>query len=179
MTGKSHLSDLGNEERMLLCNLPYRVGIWMSHSDDESGEEDDVREMRALEKTLTALAKADNTPPFVQEILNETLSHRAHWQEWADLSFDILADCEKAVVCLEKNVSKEDRRAYKKTLIKIASQVGGAYGEFGESFQEESFFNRLLKKVKGESNADFMNISAAEEAALQRMVAALHLKDDG
>ena len=181
MVGKSHLSDMSNDDRLLLYGLPYRVGIWMSHSDDEGGEDDDVQEAKALEKAIGDLAKAERVTPFVREVFLETLNHKGYWEEWTARSFDVLGDCERAVAVLEKHVSQEDRYLYKKALVNIASKVAGAHGEFGEGFTGEGLFdqiwNKLKSKLSGDKPADFMNTSAAEEASLHRLVTALHLKD--
>lgn len=183
MVGKSHLTDMSNDDRLLLYGLPYRVGIWMSHSDDEGGEDDDIQESKALEKAIGNLSKAETVTPFIREVFHETLNHKGYWEEWAAKSFDVLGDCERAVSVLEKHVSKEDRYLYKRALVNIASKVAGAHGEFGEGFTEEGFmdrlWNKLVKKLNHNKSADFMNISAAEDAALIRLATALHLEDKG
>ena len=181
MTGKSHLSDLTNEERDLIIGLPYRVGVWMGNAEDEGGDEDDAREMVALEKILADLAKMEKVPAFVRELLKETLSRRERWPDWADDTFDILPDCKKAVDVLEAKSGKADRSNFKKTLKKIALQVAGAYGEFGDFDNDEGkgFVGRLIGKIKGADKAeDFMNISPGEEEALRNLAEVLG-KSDG
>ena len=180
MTGKSHLSDLTNEERDLIIGLPYRVGVWMGNAEDEGGDEDDAREMAALEKILADLAKVEKVPAFVRELLNETLSCRDRWPDWADDTFDILPDCKKAVGVLEAKVAKADRNNFKKALKKIAFQVAGAYGEFGDFDKDEGkgFVGRLIGKIKGPDKAeDFMNISPGEEEALRSLAEVLGAGD--
>ena len=44
------------EESLLIIALPYKVGVWMSHTDDVEGELDDEREMKALEHILKSIA---------------------------------------------------------------------------------------------------------------------------
>lgn len=178
----SALSEMNPEDRGLLIGLPYRVGIWMSHADDEDGEADDVREMKALEHVIRSIARVHEESPFVQEVARATLEHRDHWQKWADHSFDILSDCEKVIMVLKANVNDNDLKNYRSTLLKIAETVAAAYGEFGMgAYDEETaglggFLNKVVGKFRGEEQTDgFMNISPAEEAALERLRTAMRL----
>ena len=180
----SQLSELQPEERGLLIGLPYRVGVWMSHSDDESGEADDIKEMKALEHIIKSIAKVHEQSAFVQEVAQETVSRKEKWETWAAHSFDILGDCEKAMAVLKRAVPANDLKDYRNTLINIAETVAAAYGEFGMGAEEDetsfgSFLNKVVGKFKGEAQeADFMNISPAEDDALTRLKMALRLEED-
>jgi len=182
MTGKTHLSDLSNEERTLIVGLPYRVGMWVSQSEDDGGESDDEREAAALEKTLHGLAKAEKVPVFVREVLGETLAHQNLWPEWAEDTFRILPDCERAVKILDEKCSKSDRNNFKKALKRIAVSVAGAYGEYGDfdGDSDKGMIGRFISKIKGSQGKaeDFMNISPGEEDALRNLSAALRTDDD-
>ena len=64
-------------------------------------------------------------------------------------------------------------------LVEIATSVAQAYGEFGvEEEQDEGFFSGLMKKIAGgisdggEANHP-MNVSAAEDSAIERIKNAL------
>lgn len=178
MTGKSHLSDMSHEERELVIGLPCRVGVWMAHAEDEGGEKDDARETAALEKNIGGLAKSEKVPAFVRELLKETLARRGQWAEDAG---DVLSDCARAVKILDEKCGKADRNNFKRALKKIAYQVAGAHGEFGDFDADEGkgVFGRLLGKIGGGAKADdFMNISPGEEEALRALAAALHTDDD-
>ena len=181
MSGKSHLSDLTQEERELVIGLPYRVGVWVSNAEDEGGDKDDAREMAALEKILSDLKKAEKVPVFVRDLLTETMTQRDLWPAWTEATLDILPDCEKAVKILDAKTGKTDRNNFKKTLKRIAFQVAGAHGEFGDFDADEGkgFLGRVIGKMKsGAKTDDFMNISAGEEDALRALAATLHM-DDG
>jgi len=174
----SILNEMQPEERGLLVGLPYRVGVWMSHADDEAGETDDIREMKALEHIIQSIATVHERSDFVQDVARQTLAKRDKWEIWANHSFDILADCEKAVSVLKNTVNDNDLKNYRLVLLNIAETVAAAYGEFGMEADEEGVLSGFLGKVVGKFKAsdaedDFMNISPAEDAALQRLKAAL------
>lgn len=181
----SVFGDLQSEDRDLLIGLLYRAGVWMSHSDDETGEADDVREMKALEHIIKSIASVHEQSEFVQDIARETISKKEQWPIWTNQSFDILGDCEKGVAVLKSNVNDNDLKAYRKTLVHIAETVAAAYGEFGMGADEDEsalsgFLGKVVGKLKGESqeDADFMNISPAEDEALVRLKTALRFGDD-
>lgn len=180
MSGKSHLSDISREDRDLIVSLPYRVGVWMSHAEDEGGEVDDRREMKTLERILTDIAKAEKVPVFVRELLDETISRRDRWPGWKESSFDVLPDCVRAVKILTANAGKADGNNFRRALKKIAASVAGAHGEFGFEEPRASLLRRLCGGLcsRKERAADFMNISAAEQDAMRRLVAALGRDDD-
>jgi len=173
------LAELEPEDRGLLIGLPYRVGVWMSHADDEGGEGDDAYEFRALEQIVRSVAKVHASSVFVQDVAQETLKRKEKWPLWAKHSFDILADCEKAVAVLKKNATAHDLRDYRKTIINIAETVAAAHGEFGMEVPHEDsklsgFLNKVIDCLKGEGEGiNFMNISPAEEEALERLRVAL------
>ena len=152
----------------------------MGNAEDEGGDKDDAQEMAALEKILNRMAKAENVPVFVRELLKETLSHRDRWPSWAEDTLDIIPDCARAVKILDVKAGKADRSNFKKAVKKIAYQVAGAHGEFGDDTGSgNGFFSRLLGKIKaGGKTEDFMNISPGEEEALRALAAALHADDD-
>ena len=174
----SALNELQPEVRGLIIGLPYRVGVWISHADDEDGEADDKKEMKALEHIIKSIAHVHESSTFVQEVAQQTLQRKDQWEIWANHSFDILADCEKAVAALKAHINDNDLKDYRKTIVNIAETVASAYGEFGMGAEDESvlsgFLGKVVGKLKGEEDeADFMNISPAEEAALERLKTAL------
>lgn len=172
-------SEMKPEDRGLLIGLPYRVGIWMSHADDEDGEGDDSRELKALEHIIRSIARAHDDNSIIDEIAQETLKRKEKWPVWAKHSFDILGDCQKAVAVLKSNAGAGDLRDYRKALVHIAEAVAAAHGEFGMDIPHEesrlsAFLTKVVDRIKGEGEeADFMNISPAEEDALIRLKTAL------
>lgn len=181
----SQLETYLPEERNLVAGLLYRAGVWMSNTDDVSGELDDEREMKALEHILTAFAKKQDGSAFVRETAQAALDSRDYWEEWAARSFDILADCEKAVSVIKQHGNRDDLRSYKATLMEIATIVAQAHGEFGDfDDDEEEGFGAMIGKFIGKfsgmakDDADHpMNVSPAEGSALERLALALRVKE--
>lgn len=174
MGAPDFLSTLNDDERKLVVSIPYRVGIWVSYADDEGGENDDQNETKALGKVFKDISRSKNLPPFIADVLDEIESAQDRWPEWEAAASDTLGDCTRVLVLLESRASAADNSNYKKLLKKIAYRVAGAHGEFGEAEASGGIFARLLKKLKPSAQAeDFMNISPAEEEALQNLARTL------
>ncbi len=175
------LPDATPEERELIVGLPYRVGVWIASAEDEGGETDDAREAHALEKIIAAAAKSANAPPFVSAVMQETLINKKSWPVWAEQSFDIFPDCKKAVMLLQGHVSAPELRAYKVALMRVATSVAGAHGEFGAGEEETGLFGKVVAGLSAlaggrKENSSFMNVSSAEESALSDLASTLGLK---
>jgi hypothetical protein len=169
------LNKMEKEERELIVSLPYRVGVWIGHADDEEGSADDRREHRTVEKILHRFAGQIERYPFISAVLRETLAQKECWERWAGDSLDVLPDCEKALAIVRKTGSSEAVINYRKILMKIANDVAGAHGEFGE-FESEGGFTKLISGFFGSKRDDFMNISPSEDEALERLAGVLRLK---
>jgi hypothetical protein len=173
----SQLAAFTPEDAELLISLPYRVGINVSHTEDEEGEVDDEREMEALEACIKQIARLHEASPLVSEVAREILRRKDHWMRWSQGAFNVAPDCEKALRVLKPVVSAQEFKSYKKMLIEVASSVAQAYGEFGEVREKKGFFGRVMEKVVGSfANDDKnhpMNVSAAEDTAIGLIQAAL------
>ena len=175
------LSDLSQEDRERIVSLPYRVGVWISYTDDEEGEVDDIREMKVLEAVIRSIAQLHESSEFVQQVARETLRRRDDWSRWSQGCFDILPECQQTIGFLKNAVNDNDLKDYKATLVEIATVVAQAYGEFGDfdDEKEEGFsamIGRFVGKLSGLSSKDAdhpMNVSATEDTALSRLIAVL------
>jgi hypothetical protein len=176
------LSSFTPEDAEILVSLPYKVGVWVSHADDEEGDADDERENKALESCIRAIAKLHEDKPLIAEIMAETLRRRAGWSAWYEGSFHVLHDIPKAVAAMRSKATSADFKNYRGALMEIAAAVARAYGEFGhfDEAQTEGFFSKIAKGFKSHDNADHpMNVSAAEDSALSRLAAALRDGEKG
>lgn len=175
----SALSELQPEEQELVISLPYRAGVWISNTDDAEGDDDDEKELKTLETIIKAYAKKVENYPFISEVMQATLSNQQRWDSWAADSFDIIPDCEKAVTLLKSNINKQALKNYRMVLYKVASEVAGAADEFDADGTDEDGLVGKLKGllVKSKKQEGFMNISPAEDAALQRLKEALTTED--
>lgn len=49
-----YLENFSKEQQDFLVALPYRVGLWISATDDTGGHESDAVEKQALEQVIVA-----------------------------------------------------------------------------------------------------------------------------
>ena len=177
----SQLSSFAPEDVDLIVSLPYRVGINVSHAEDEEGEQDDELEMRALEACIREVGKIHEDSPFLIEISKEIMNRKDMWPQWSQGTFNIAPDCEKVVEVLKPVVSEKELKDYKRMILEVATSVAEAYGEFGDAQEEKGFFGALMSKVvSGFANDDNnhpMNVSAAEDTAISKIKAALTKAD--
>lgn len=182
----SELEVFSDDEVELLASVMYKVGVWVSHADDEEGEEDDILEMKALGACIRAVAKKYDGPGLVDDIAREVLARQDQWEDWADYSFNVLPDVERAVSVLKAKGTAQDVKNYKAALVETGTTVAQAYGEFGQFDEDDEsggVFGALLGKITGgfaalgaDDKDHPMNVSAAEDEVLGRLKAAL--KDD-
>lgn len=178
----SELSVFSPEEIDLLARVLFKVGAWVSYADDEDGEEDDALEMKALSACIRAVAKKYDGPGLVDDIARETLKRQADWEAWADESFHVLSECRQALDLLKARAAERDVKNYKAALMEVGTTVARAYGEFGECGDDDEggVFGALLGKItsgfsglSGEDKNHPMNVSAAEDSALEELRALL------
>ena len=176
------LSSFTPEEADLIVSLPYRVGMNVSYSEDEGGELDDALEMKALEAKLRDVSQKADDGSLVKEIADTTLDSKDKWEAWSQGVFNIEPLCEKAVVSLKTKANTDEVKGYISMCIEVAGGVAQAYGEFGDDDQEESTgiigkimeeISKVMPSVKGQEAHHPMNISAAEDSAIERISAAL------
>lgn len=141
----SQLDNLTAEDQELIISLPYRVGIWLSHADDEGGEGDDEQEMATLESILDKIAQTHQRSAFVRDVIGRTVTARDKWPEWEGRVFTIEEDAKKAMSCLVGVLDEKDWKTYRGMLVHIGRSVAESYGEFGEedADDEEGFSARF------------------------------------
>lgn len=180
----STLADFSDEERALLVCLPYKVGVFIGHADDVEGEQDDDREMAALETCIRAIAGLHADKPFTSEVFAQTLAMKDEWAGWAAQSWHVPDEARAAVASLRARASEGTLKNYRAALMEIATTVAQAHGEFGQFDEDEDtsggIFGGLVSKITqglarlGEDDADHpMNISASEGGALSQLREAL------
>ncbi len=175
----TQLSDFSPEEVGSIVALPYRVGLNVSYAEDEDGEQDDELEMRALEACIRAISK--NKTGLVAEIASEIMNRKAEWSKWSGGVFNIEPLCKQALMTLQSKASEDEVKAYVRMNIEVAHSVAQAYGEFGEEQPDPGFFGKIMGSIVERMNSDEsshpMNVSAAEESAIERIKSALRLSE--
>tara|TARA_R110001592_G_scaffold20926_12_gene84691 strand:- start:3312 stop:3860 length:549 start_codon:yes stop_codon:yes gene_type:complete len=175
------LSFFTEEDVLSIISLPYRVGMHVSYAEDEDGEEDDEREMRALEVCIREIARVHEGEELTKEIAAEILNARDNWASWSEGVFNIEPLCEKAITALKTQAGKEEVKDYIKMTLDIATSVAQAYGEFGEEPEaEKGIFGKIIggivssvTSVSADDAKHPMNVSAAEDTAIANIAAAL------
>lgn len=170
------LNDFTKDEAELLVSLPYKTGMWISHSEDHDGDRDDADEDKSLAACLRHYAKLGEGKPFFAQVVKESLRREDKWAEWADQSFTLVQDIQKALPILRGKASDIEIKQFKRALMEIGTAVAQSSGEFSDDSGAEGFFSKILGKFSGLADHDAghpMNVSAAEDSALEKLRAAL------
>ncbi len=171
--------SLNAEERELVVSLPYRVGVWISLTDDVESGEDDGRESHVLTSVLQSMAKRTEKMPFTAAVLAETLSAKDRWKAWEDCNFQVPDDCRRAMALLQPHLDKTEFQNYRVALMQVAKSIAHAASELADGYEYKdsgSFLGKIasfFEKMGDSGKADPMNVSAAEDAALQELAEAL------
>jgi hypothetical protein len=179
----SIIAQFSASELELLASLPYKVGVYVSHADDEGGDDDDARELETLQSCIRTIAEQHSHVPLTAAIMEQTLDLKMQWASWEERSFNTPQDCRMAVSLLKGRITDDELKDFSGALIEIASSVAQAYGEFN-SFDDQTKksggFGALLKKFTGgfsdvsvQDGHHPMNISASEGGAIDELKDAL------
>ena len=183
----SFLDEISVDQRKLIVSLPFRVGLYISQSDETGGDESDDLEMEALDSIVTAYAQEVFGAETVQYVISETVARKGEWSGWSDDLDSIQSECYRAIDILADVVDDKEVTAFKRHLIEIGESVALAFREYGEN---TPFFDKMrmyLYYLKGKRHAkrfnynykqweQFINISLDERKALERVASALNMK---
>lgn len=120
--------SLTNKQRGLFVALPYRVGLWVSRSD-ESGADSEALEMQTLEALLTGYSEDCCQSELVDVVLKGTIERKAEWGSWQDKLDDVPAECREALSLLDSHIAPALVMSFKAALMDIALNVATAYNE--------------------------------------------------
>lgn len=172
------LTGLLPEDIDAVISLPVRVGVWMSHIDDEPGAIDDRRERLALEAALKHVSKDRSRAEFVREIAEECTLHRNRWDSWAGQSLVNMPDVESALKIAHRHAAPDEAEDYARMLYEMAEAVACAHGEFGTSPEDYTggLFGHLMDRIRARrQDRNALNISPAEQEGLERLRDAVKL----
>jgi hypothetical protein len=178
----TNLSNFTPDDRAFLIRMPYQVGLWMSHIEDEAGDADDVRELARLKLLVTTIARRKSDNEFMTDV----------FRSLADVIVDreLVVDTEETlteVIAAVRTVlavgNLAEAKAYAGAMLEIATAVARANLEepdYAATYeQHEGFLGKLTSQVgtlwgqiRATINAD-MNISPAEDTALTDLSAAI------
>lgn len=179
-----NLHELPDDTRRAIVRLPYRVGLYVSMSDQTGGSESDEAEMAALANVVTYYVEDFCKSEFAQGVMLETLRYKEDWPNWKDDIKTVPDDCRKVLDALSGRQDVKDIVAFKNNLLEIAIAVAMAYREFSSSEPWAERFrvylsvlmSKIKASLKGErtGSADqILNISRDEKAAINLLASTL------
>ena len=124
------LDQMSDEQRNVVVSLPYRVGLWVSESDQSGGEDSNEQELKTLDGLIQGFSGQVFGSELLQYIMADTVAKRDHWNEWAKTLSDVPDDCEKAVDILRSYADEKEVNAYVSRLMEIAEAVALAFREY-------------------------------------------------
>lgn len=183
-----HIKDLSFDEefKKKLIRLPYRIGFWLSQSDQTGGEESDELEQQALESVILSYGEDVCKSEFTQSVMEHTVALYEEWDKWDENIEDVPKECESIMYLLSTEVSPKSLNDFKSSLFEVAETVALAYRELEE--KETNFLDNLYMQIRiiqkkwdalvkrYEFSLDHvLNISPSEEEALRTLKGALRI----
>jgi hypothetical protein len=180
------LNTLSDQDKKVLIALPYRVGLFVSHSDSDGGEEAEDREIQTLNNILIEIQQDFCKSEIMQKILIETVAHKDQWASWNKNIEDVPDECTHAADLLVGLVEQQgDLMSVKETLVDIGVAVAMAFRESGNSgYPGESpvadavksmrnVLARFIPSLRVDDRFTHLNISRTERGALIKLHNAL------
>ncbi len=179
----SVLDKLSADQKTLIVSLPYRVGLWVSQSDDTGGDEASEKEHTALSNILDGFSQQVFGSELLQYIMNETVTRKHEWPQWEQRLDDVPKDSMAALDVLRDYVDGKEVNAYVIRLMEIGEAVAMAFSEYEDSSLGEKFsiyssyilyrLKARFKKQPSKSFDQFLNVSASERKALNALARSL------
>ncbi len=167
------------DEQNLLAGSVYKVGVWMSHIDDEGASSADEKERAALERILKKSAGKFSSHPIIAEIASEALRRKNYWAAWDLDAESALDDIAQGIKLLDGRLVDNEVKAYKELVMGVATYIAGAFDESQDDADDKGLWGSLSNLVVGVANpalkAD-LNTSPDEDTALTDLTEVLRAK---
>ncbi len=174
----TYLSKLPENVQQICIRLPFRVGLFISESDQTGGDESAEAERKALENIVTFYVEDTVKSEFAHEVMLQTLYQKNNWSVWSENIADVVTECLNLTSYLEEHIDAKEILAFKQNLIEDGLAVAQAYCEFEkespQNRQVETYVSLFFKKLQsifsGEekvANDYALNISPAERKAIE------------
>ena len=177
------LKEFSQEEQDFLVSLPYRVGLWVSSSDNTGGVAADGHEIDALEKSITGIVHGMFESAFVHDVMAELFLRKPEWLSWTGEIDRVPEDCQRAIVLLQGRMSGRDVDSFRRILMQVGLEVARAFREYDKN---EPMIHRVTRLIglgvdrffgalQGERHVPehLLNISYEEDVALNKLAKAL------
>ncbi len=176
---------LSVDEKRLIVQLPYRVGLYVSKSDESGGDQSDQEEISVLGSIIRGFAEEVMGAESTQHIISTTLALKDQWPEWGGQLTRVPKECTAALQVIYKHIGKKEARAYANQMYEIGEAVALAFKEYEEGNIWADFriyISYLTDQAKARKNGqreksfdEYKSISAAERHALKNIAQALRL----
>ncbi len=174
----TYLSLLPAEIQDLVVRLPFRVGLYISESDQTGGDESAEAERAALENIVTFYVEDTVKSEFAHDVMLQTLNLKSKWGGWGKDITKVPEECWTVVKAMAGIVPEKEIMALKHNLLEVGITVAQAYCEFNESASTLNkievyvaiFFRKLQAMFGGEvlpPDESSLNISPAERSAIK------------
>ncbi|MCB9983440.1 MAG: hypothetical protein H6861_07195 [Rhodospirillales bacterium] len=123
------LDQLSAQQRTLIVSMPYRAGLWVSHSDDEGGDEAHEKELTALANLIDGFSQQVFGSEMLQYIMHQTLARKDEWESWSGDIDKVPEECKQALEILRAHVDEKDVKVYAMRLMELGEAVAVAFRE--------------------------------------------------
>ncbi|MGE4312790.1 MAG: hypothetical protein AB7E85_00790 [Pseudobdellovibrionaceae bacterium] len=179
----SELARFVPAEQAFLAGVFFKLGIWMSHVDDD-GEEDgasDEKEREVLLKTLSKLAAHyQRSMPLVSEMAMESVRQQTNHARWEAEEEKAVADAAEAARMIKNAYSDAEYAKFKAACMDVTTRVACAFREDAAAGGADSGLSAFISKagglfgrLSGSGLQAEKNISPAEDSALTELANAL------
>ncbi|MFA7276571.1 MAG: hypothetical protein WC043_07205 [Pseudobdellovibrionaceae bacterium] len=171
------LEEIAPDVRSLIVRLPFRVGHFLSESDNSGGGDAAEAEAEALRNIVTFYVEDSVKGIFAHEVMTETLNQKPKWDSWKDDIAKVPDECAQLTSLLAGIIEEKEVVAFKHNLLEVALVVAQAYQEIDDIPTPIEKFKTLVASIprrvdaflSGESyiiNQASLNISELERQAL-------------
>lgn len=177
--------ELSLDQQRLIVQLPYRVGLYISESDQAGGDESDAEEIQVLSNIIHGFAQDVMGAESIQHIISTTLALQEKWPEWVGDLDNVPAECVEVIVMIEDSVGHKDARAFAMQMYEIGEAVALAFREYEEGdffsdlklrlvyWRDQLLARKALRRER--SFEEYKSISLDERIALKKLAAGLGL----
>ena len=179
------LGNLSEQDKNLLIALPYRVGMYVSQSDETGGDQAQMKEFETLMNILTGISEDFCKSEIMQKILQETVAHKDRWREWNANLDEVPDECRRGLECLEGRVDQRtDLLSVRDTLIDIGIAIGMAFrendggaGSMVDAVKDtaRNVLGSFIPSMAKDERFAHLNISTSERAALEKVAKAMDI----
>ncbi len=172
-----NLSTFVPEDRDFLVGVFYKVGVWISHIDDDGEDNADSEEEKVLMRVFDRLSKKYKTTPLISQLTAEAGRQTSNHARWMGDSEEAVAHAVKGAEMIKAQMGIEDLKAYRMALQETGRSVATAFRE-GEDESAQTFSSKIknvLLKIRNKGMHDAQNISPTEDTALIELFDALRV----